>query len=99
MNIQINSLHFKTDKKLEDFINSKIEKLSDLYDGIMGADVSLKISNTQSNDNKISEIRLIIPGNDLYAKKQSATFEEAVDKTLDALRKQLTKHKSKLKGE
>jgi putative sigma-54 modulation protein len=38
-----------------------------------------------------------IPGYDLYAKKQSKTFEEAADTAIDALKKQLEKYKGRLK--
>ena len=97
MRININSVHFKTDKKLEDFITEKVEKLSSLYDGIVGSEVILKVENTDSPDNKIAEIRLEIRGNDLFAKKQCKSFEEATDTAVEALRKQLVKYKEKLK--
>ncbi|NWJ51662.1 MAG: ribosome-associated translation inhibitor RaiA [Bacteroidetes bacterium] len=97
MRININSVHFKTDRKLEDFITEKVEKLSSLYDGIVGSEVILKVENTDSPDNKIAEIRLEIRGNDLFAKKQCKTFEEATDTAVEALRKQLVKYKEKLK--
>ena len=73
MNVNINSVKFKTDKKLEDFINEKVDKLSGVYDGILGSEVTLKIDNVETPDNKIAEIRLLIKGNDLFAKKQSKT--------------------------
>ncbi|KAF0203750.1 MAG: putative sigma-54 modulation [Bacteroidetes bacterium] len=95
MNVNINSVKFKTDKKLEDFINEKVDKLSGVYDGILGSEVTLKIDNVETPDNKIAEIRLLIKGNDLFAKKQSKTFEEATDNAVDALRKQLDKHKGR----
>ena len=97
MRININSVHFKTDRKLEDFITEKVEKLSSLYDGIVGSEVILKVENTDSPDNKIAEIRLEIRGNDLFAKKQCKSFEEATDTAVEALRKQLVKYKEKLK--
>lgn len=97
MRININSVHFKTDRKLEDFITEKVEKLSSLYDGIVGSEVILKVENTDSPENKIAEIRLEIRGNDLFAKKQCKTFEEATDTAVEALRKQLVKYKEKLK--
>ncbi len=96
MKVNITSVKFKTDRKLEDFINSKVEKLSSVYDGIIGSDVILKIENGDA-ENKVAEIRLQIRGNDLFARKQSATFEEATDTAVDALRKQLDKHKDKFK--
>ena len=95
MQIDIRSVHFKTDKKLDDFIEEKVAKLAQYYDGVIGSEVSLKVANAESAENKITEIRLSIPGNDLYAKKQSKSFEEATDEACDALRRQLVKHKEK----
>jgi putative sigma-54 modulation protein len=97
MKVNITSVKFKTDRKLEDFINSKVEKLSGVYDGILGSDVILKLENAETQDNKVAEIRIQIKGNDLFARKQSTTFEEATDTAVDALRKQLDRHKEKLR--
>jgi putative sigma-54 modulation protein len=98
MKVNITSVHFKTDKKLEDFIQNKMEKLNGFYEGIIGGDVILKLEKKEKEGNKIAEIKLKIPGNDLYAKKQSKTFEQATDSAIEALKKQLTKHKEKIKG-
>ena len=97
MQIDIRSVHFKTDKKLDQFIQEKVSKLAQYYDGVLSSEVSLKVSNAEGADNKITEIRLIIPGNDLYAKKQSKSFEEATDEACDALKKQLIRHKEKIR--
>ena len=99
MKVNINSVHFKTDKRLDSFISEKVEKLTELYDGIIGSEVTLRVNNGEDHDNKVAEIRLLVPGNDLFAKKQSKSFEEATDIAVDALRKQLTKHKHKQRGE
>jgi len=98
MKITINSVHFKADKRLVDFINEKVEKLTTVYNGVIGSEVILKVENTETPDNKIAEIRLFIKGNDLYAKKQFKTFEEAVDSAVEALKRQLSKYKDKLKS-
>lgn len=97
MQIDIRSVHFKTDKKLDQFITEKVSKLAQYFDGVIGSEVSLKVANSEK-DNKITEIRLSVPGNDLYAKKQSKSFEEATDEACEALRRQLIKHKSKMKN-
>jgi putative sigma-54 modulation protein len=99
MRVKINSVHFKTDKKLDDFISEKMDKLVSLHDGIIGSEVTLRVDNTDAPDNKIAEIKLIVPGNDLFARKQSKSFEEAADTAVEALRRQLTKHKEKQRGE
>ncbi len=97
MKVNITSVKFKTDRKLEEFINSKVEKLSGVYDGILGSDVTLRLENNEDQNNKVAEIRLQIRGNDLFARKQSNTFEEATDTAVDALRKQLDRHKDKFR--
>jgi putative sigma-54 modulation protein len=98
MQVKINSVHFKADKKLQDFINEKVMKLSTQYEDVIGSDVTLKVENAETPENKIAEIRLFIRGNDLYAKKQCKTFEEAADTAVDALKRQISKHKSKLRA-
>ncbi|MCF8302971.1 MAG: ribosome-associated translation inhibitor RaiA [Bacteroidales bacterium] len=95
MNVNIQSVHFKADRKLEDFINEKLGKLANMHDGVIGSEVMLKIENTDKPENKVAEIRLKVRGDDLFAKKQSKTFEEATDTAVGALRKQLKKHKEK----
>lgn len=97
MKVNINSVHFKTDVKLEIFITEKLQKLANLYNNLIGSDVTLKLANVVDSDNKIIEIRLIVKGSDLFAKKQSKSFEEATDLAIDALKKQLIKHKEKFK--
>ena len=98
MNVIINAVHFKTDQKLESFIKEKLQKLNNLYEGVVGAEVKLKLDNTDTRQNKIVEIRLVIRGNDLFAIKQAKSFEEATDLAADALRRQVTKHKDKSRG-
>ncbi|MBO7522964.1 MAG: ribosome-associated translation inhibitor RaiA [Bacteroidales bacterium] len=98
MNIKIHSLRFDADKKLIDFVTQKVEKLSLFADDIVVAEVSLKLDNDQERENKISEIKVEMPGGSLFAKKQCKTFEEATDEAVDALKKQITKYKDKKRG-
>jgi putative sigma-54 modulation protein len=98
MNVNIQSVHFDADRKLIDFINDKIGKLNHFYDAIIDTNVILKLDRSSSTDNKVAEIKLHIPGNDLFAKRQCTTFEEAADTALEALKRQLKKQKEKVKG-
>jgi len=98
MKVNISSLHFKSDVKLEDFIREKTAKLSNHFDGVIGCDVTLKLDAAQNNENKIVEMRVLIPGNDLFSKKQARTFEEATDNAVDALRRQLQRYKEKVRN-
>ncbi len=99
MEITMNSVHFTADKKLVDFVNKKVNKLDTFFDGIINAEVTLKVLKPEVTNNKIAEIKLSIPANGyLFAKKQADTFEEAVDMANDAMKKQLDKYKQKLKS-
>jgi putative sigma-54 modulation protein len=73
MKINIQSVHFTADRKLLDFIDAKLSKLSTLFDSIIEADVTLRLDNASNNENKIAEIRLHVSGNDLFAKRQCKT--------------------------
>lgn len=98
MNIQLKTLHFTADQKLIDFVNKKVPKLDTYFEGIIGAEVIMKVVKPEAANNKVAEIKLSIPGTDyLFAEKQADTFEEALDLAIEAIRRQLTKFKDKLK--
>ncbi|MDR1672339.1 MAG: ribosome-associated translation inhibitor RaiA [Bacteroidales bacterium] len=99
MDIKINSVHFDADTKLVERINKKLGKLAQFFDGIIGAEVFLRLENVQGDENKIVEIKLLIPGNDLFVKKQSKTFEDALNKGVESLNRQVTKYKEKLRNQ
>lgn len=98
MKISVQSIHFTADVKLLDFIQKKADKLDQFFDQIISGDVYLRLEKTEDEANKISEIKLSIPGNDLFAKEQCKSFEEATDKAVESLRRQLEKHKEKTRA-
>ena len=98
MNIQIHSVRFDADKKLIDFVHQKVGKLTQYGEEIVNAEVYLRLDKDQTRANKISEIKLDMSGGPLFARKQSKTFEEATDDAINALKKQITRHKQKKRG-
>jgi putative sigma-54 modulation protein len=95
MDLQVHSVHFDADRKLLDFIDKKIGKLEQYFDNIIAGEVFLRLGNPSEPENKVAEIKLLIPGKELFAKKQCKSFEEATDLACDALRKQVKKQKEK----
>lgn len=95
MNIYIKAVRFKADQGLEDYITKKLQKIGKLHEEIIRTDVTLKVENVDTPENKIAEIRLMIKGNDLIASKQCKTFEEATSLAVEAIQKQLDKTKDK----
>lgn len=97
MDVKIHSIHFNADQKLLDFVNEKVGKLQQYYDNIIAIEVFLRLDKNESKENKIAEIKVLIPGKELFAKKQCASFEEATDLSTEALRRQIRKYKGKLR--
>jgi putative sigma-54 modulation protein len=96
MDVKVHAVHFSADKKLIDFIEEKIEKLNLFNDHIISAEVFLRLDNTTDHENKVGEIKILLPGKELFAKKQSKSFEEAIEMSIEALRKQVIKEKEKV---
>lgn len=95
MKIRVQSIHFTADKKLLDFIQKKADKLDLFFDQIISGEVYLKLENVEDEANKITEIKVMLPGSQIFAKYQCKTFEEATDLAIESLIKQITKHKQK----
>lgn len=95
MTVKIQSIHFDADEKLLKFIEQRIGKLATYNSDVIDAQIYLRLDKNDGMENKIAEIKLIIPGNDLFSKKQCKSFEEAVDQATEALRRQLKKRKEK----
>lgn len=92
MEIKIKAIHFDATEKLQQFITKKVEKLGKHNEDISGAEVTLKVVKPESAMNKEAAIRLVFPQrDDLFAGKTADTFEEAVDMSVDALKRQLEK--------
>lgn len=96
MDIDIQSVGFSADQKLIGFINERLEKLTHFFDNIVACEVYLRVERKSVQENKTVEIKMNIPGKDLFAKKQCNSFEEATVESVEALRKQIKKHKGKV---
>ena len=95
MEIAIQSIHFEASKKLEAFIQKKVNRLCKFNDDAYLADVSLKVVKPESNENKDASIRLFLTGTELFSQEVANTFEEAIDKCVNKLERQVVKHKEK----
>lgn len=94
MKLNINYVDLEADKRLNDFIQKKVDKLETFHDRIVEGEVYLKRDNTPINSH-VAEVKIYIPGSSLFAKEQNGSFEAAVDKCVDALRRQIKKVKEK----
>jgi len=95
MKVDIQSIHFDADRKLEARINTKVSKLNTFYDPIQGANVNLRLEKSDNRENKVAELKVLVTGSEMFSKKQSNSFEEAFDQAYEAVKNQLIKHKKK----
>jgi putative sigma-54 modulation protein len=95
MKVNIHAVNFTVDGKLVDFIQERMDKLEKFYDKIVTSDVFLKVEKTSEKENKIVEVKIHVPGDDLMVKKQCKTFEEAVEVSAESLERLLVKRKEK----
>jgi ribosomal subunit interface protein len=94
MQINLQTLKFTAKPELKEFVNDKVSNLSQFDEKIIRADVTLSMNN-DSVENKVCDIRLIVPGNDDFVTKSASTFEEAIHTCVDVLQKILTRKKVK----
>ncbi len=95
MKVLIEAVNFNMDKDLKSYIQKKATTLERFYDRIISVEVYLKVQKTSDKENKISEIRVFIPGEDVIVKKTAKTFEEGISVGVDSLKRSLRKVKEK----
>jgi len=97
MKVNAQSVNFTADGKLIDFIQTRLNKMELFYDKVISSDVYLKVENTSSKENKIVEIKVLVPKDKFVVKKQCKSFEEAIDTACSSLERKLVKRKEKIR--
>lgn len=97
MRLQMHAVHFTADQSLLDFIQRKLDKLDTFHDRIISGEVYLKLDGADTNKvkQKILEVRLNIPGKELFVSQKETTFESATDRIVDVLKDKLVRSKEK----
>ena len=97
MRVYTESVQFKADQKLIDYIEKRVNKMDQFFDRIIEARVTLRLENSGQVKDKVAEVRLSVPGDQLIAKEASKTFEASVDNATSALKRQLIRYKERLR--
>ena len=95
MKVFTQSVNFNADGELIKYVEKKVESLIKFHDKIVDAEVFLKVQNKSDKENKITEIKINIPGSELIVKRETKTFEEGVNSAVDSLKRQLKRSKEK----
>lgn len=98
MKWDIQTVGFSATDELVDYAKQKTEGLMRFNDQIVGAEVYLKLVQDEKGNTKAAEIKLNIPGNDIYADSQNESFERSINESVDKLAAQLRKIKTKMQS-
>jgi ribosome-associated translation inhibitor RaiA len=95
MKIFVQNVGLTARQELLDLIDEKLGKLDRLSDRILEARVTLRIEKADDRSNKVMEVKLVIPGDDIFVKKQGDSFEELVQKITETLQRSVKEWKAK----
>lgn len=95
MKVKMHSIKFDADSKLLEVVQKKLNKLETFFDRIIDGEVFMRLNN-EGIKNKTVEIKINIPGDQLFATSTAGSFEAATDEAANALKKQLKRHKEKV---
>jgi putative sigma-54 modulation protein len=95
MKIHVQNVGLTPRQELLDLIDEKLSKLDRYSDRIQEARVTLRVDKAQDRNNKTIEVKLVIPGDDIFVKKTGESFEEALQKVLETLQREVKDWKEK----
>lgn len=94
MDVRIQAIHFDASERLTAFINKKAERLARHNPDITTFDVKLNVVKPETAMNKEAVVKVTSPHGENVATKTADSFEEAVDLCIEAVERQLEKHKN-----
>jgi len=95
MNVAVHSVHFKASNRLLEYVQSKVETVTKVSNRVNKATVFLRLDNNHVYENKIAEVCIHLPGQEVVVKKEAKTFEKSVSLAMNALRRIVKRNKGK----
>ncbi len=93
MEHRIQFVRTETSETAERLAIEKLDKLGSKYNEIISAQVFFKEEKGSNGKGKICDIRLSLPGPQIFASSDEESFEAAVAETINDLNRQLAKRK------
>ncbi|MBD1576184.1 MULTISPECIES: ribosome hibernation promoting factor [Vibrio] len=92
MQMNITGHHVDLTDALNDYVNTKFQKLERFFEHINNTHVVLRVEKQQ----QIAEATLHVNGGEIHASSQNENMYASIDELVDKLSRQLNKHKEKL---
>lgn len=94
MNITITARHFNASNRLHEFATKNVTKLEKFYDGILDCDIVFEPNESPVEPQKV-ELRVKVAKTFLTASETAETYEQAIGKAIENIKRQLIKYKDK----
>ena len=91
MNLSLTGHHLEVTPALRDYVQSKLERVTNHFDQVIDVKVTLSVEKLQQK----VEATLHVPGNDLHVACSDENMYSAIDMLADKLDRQVLKHKEK----
>ena len=94
MNTSFTARHFEASARLKSHAEESVTKLTKFYDGILDCDIIMEPSKNHDNPQSV-ELMVKVTGDLLKASEQAPTYEQALNKAIENMSRQLKKYKNK----
>lgn len=96
MKIEIRNVHLELEEKTRDYAAEKIGRLEKYYKNIVKAEITLEEHSGDTADVRYGcKVKIVLPGNDLFAEDFDKEITVAIDKVEAKLRDQIVRAKEK----
>jgi len=95
MRRNVQAINFSIKTTLKEYISKRIDKYQHYYSKILSTDFYMKLENSSHKKRKLVEIKIQVPGDTFVVKKESSSFEEAIDMASNAVERLLIRRKEK----
>ncbi|MFU8860714.1 MAG: ribosome hibernation-promoting factor, HPF/YfiA family [Cyclonatronaceae bacterium] len=94
MKTTFTSRHFEASNRLQDYSVKAVSKLEKFYDGIIDCDIIMQPNEDHDEPNR-AELIVKVPNDLLNVSETAATYEQAMLKAVDTMKRLLIRYKEK----
>ena len=94
MKTTFTSRHFEASNRLQDYSVKAVSKLEKFFDGIIDCDIILQPNEDHDEPNR-AELIVKVPNDLLNVSETAATYEQAMLKAVDTMKRLLIRYKEK----
>ncbi len=94
-NVTVTLRHSSNHNNIEEYARNAVLILARVFPALISCHVILDHQKNDFEKNKLAEITVHVPQNVFVAKEAGTAYESAIDTCIDALSRQLLRHKEK----